>query len=51
MKRTTFEILVREVVGAGVLPVRNPFGRQVIGARKKVSNCKPGDNAANCRSI
>ena len=37
MKRTTFEILVREVVGTGVLPVGNPFGRQVIDARKQVS--------------
>ena len=33
-KRTTFEILVREVVGTGVLPDGNSFGRQVIGARK-----------------
>ena len=37
MKKTTFEILVREVVGTGVLPVGNPFGRQVIDARKQVS--------------
>ena len=37
MKRTTFEILVREVVGTGVLTFGNPFGRQVIGARKQVS--------------
>ena len=37
MKRTTFEILVREVVSTGVLPVGNPFGRQVIDARKQVS--------------
>ena len=37
MKRTTVEILVREVVGTGVLTVGNPFGRQVIGARKQVS--------------
>ena len=35
--RTTFEILVREVVGTGVLTFGNPFGRQVIGARKQVS--------------
>ena len=37
MKRTTFEILVTEVVGTGVFPVGNPFGRQVIDARKQVS--------------
>ena len=37
MKRTTFEILVREVVGTGVLTFGNPFGGQVIGARKQVS--------------
>ena len=37
MKRTTFEILVREVVGTRVFPVGNPFGRQVINARKQVS--------------
>lgn len=37
LKRTTFEILVREVVGTGLLPVGNPFGRQVIDARKQVS--------------
>ena len=37
MKRTTFEILVREVVGTGVLTFGNPFGRQVTGARKQVS--------------
>ena len=36
-ERTTFEILVREVVGTEVLPVGNTFGRQVIGARKQVS--------------
>ena len=37
MKRTTFETLVREVAGTGVIPVGNPFGRQVIGAGKEVS--------------
>ena len=37
MKRTTFEILVRKVVGTGVLPVGTPFRREVIGARKEVS--------------
>ena len=37
MKRTTFEILVREVVGTGVLTFGNPFGGQGIGARKQVS--------------
>ena len=37
MKRTTFEILMREVVGTGVLTIGNPFGRQVIDARKQVS--------------
>ena len=37
MKRTTFEILVREVVGMGFLPVGNPFRRQAIDAWKQVS--------------
>ena len=37
LKRTTFEILVREAVGTGVLPIGNVFGRQVIDARKQVS--------------
>ena len=37
MKRTTFETLVREVMGTGVLTFGNPFGKQVIGARKQVS--------------
>lgn len=27
LKRTTFEILVREAVGTGVLPIGNVFGR------------------------
>jgi len=37
LKRTTFEILVREAVGTGVLPIGNVFGRQVIDKRKQVS--------------
>lgn len=37
LKRTTFEILVREAVGTGVLPIGNVFGRQVIDVRKQVS--------------
>ena len=36
MKRTTFEMVVRKVKGTGVLPVGNPFGRQVKGSRKQV---------------
>ena len=28
---------MREVVGTGVLPIGNPFGRQVVDVRKQVS--------------
>lgn len=37
MKRATFEILARQVMGTGVLPTGNVFGRNVIDARKQVS--------------
>ena len=37
LKRSTFEVLVREVVGTGALPVGNVFGRHIIDERKQVS--------------
>ena len=37
MKRATFEILVRQMMGMVVLPTGNIFGRKVIDAKKQVS--------------